>query len=135
VPPVDPRHALGRRAEAAAAAALERAGYRLRARRFRTRAGEIDLVVEADDVLVFVEVKARSGAGYGRPAEAVDRTKRARLAAAAQVYLQQSRATEHTCRFDVVEVHADRDGALSVDHIVDAFRPAAGDRLRGRRSR
>ena len=132
---MDPRHGLGQRAEDAAAAALEAAGYRLRARRFRTRLGEIDLVAEdRAGTVVFVEVKARSGSGYGEPAEAVDRRKQARLARAAEVYLQARGALERACRFDVVAVRAEPDGRLVVEHLVDAFRPAA-DRGGYRRSR
>lgn len=131
----DPRQALGRRAEALAAELLEASGYRVLARRFRTRAGEIDLVVDTDQLLVFVEVKARSGPGFGRPAEAVDRGKRARMTAAALAFLQRAGAAERTCRFDVVEVRAEPDGRLVAEHIVDAFRPAAAPGRRERRSR
>jgi len=106
------------------------------ARRFRTRHGEIDLVVETDEILVFVEVKARSGVGYGRPAEAVDRTKRARMASAAEAYLQRATAFDRTCRFDVVEVRVDRrTGRLLVEHLADVFRPAGTRDGAGRRSR
>jgi putative endonuclease len=102
------------------------------ARRFRTRAGEIDLVVETGDLLVFVEVKARSGPDWGRPADAVDRTKRARLCAAAEAYLQRALAHERPCRFDVVEVRVGPDGRLAIDHLVDAFRPEGARRPRSR---
>ncbi len=133
---MDPRHELGQRAEDAAARVLEDAGYRLRARRFRTRLGEIDLVAEdRAGTFVFVEVKARSGSGYGEPLEAVDRRRQARLARAATLYLQARGALERACRFDVVSVRAEADGRLAVEHLVDAFRPEADRGGYARRSR
>ena len=132
----DPRQSLGRRAEDAAAVALESAGYRVRARRFRTRQGEIDLVVEdRAGTVVFVEVKARSGTGYGDPAEAVDHRKRARLSRAAEAYLQARGALERACRFDVVAVRSDPAGKLAVEHVVDAFRPESDRGWRRRPAR
>lgn len=112
---------LGTRGEAAAARHLESLGYRILDRRFRTRAGEIDLVAEEAGTLVFVEVKSRSGLGFGRPAEAVDRRKRARLARAASVYLAQRRLLERACRFDVLEVLKAPGGDLRCLLIKDAF--------------
>jgi putative endonuclease len=120
----DGRTGLGERAEDAAARHLEARGYRVRARRFRTRQGEIDLVVEdRSGTLAFVEVKARSGSGYGDPLQAVDRTKRERLALAADAYLVAFDLGDRPCRFDVVAVREDAAGRLAVEHVVDAFRP------------
>jgi putative endonuclease len=133
---MDPRHDLGLRAEDAAAKALEAAGYRVRARRFRTRLGEIDLVAEdRTGTVVFVEVKARSGSGYGEPLEAVDRRRQSRLARAATLYLQSCGALERACRFDVVSVRVAADGRLAIEHLEDAFRPEAERRGYDRRMR
>ncbi len=71
---------LGRRGEAIAARYLAGRGFRILQHRFRTRGGEIDLVAEEGETLAFIEVKTRSSAACGRPAEAVDRRKQARLA-------------------------------------------------------
>ena len=62
----DLRHSLGRLGEELAAAHLERLGYRVIARNYRTRFGELDLVATDDGVLVFCEVKARRGSGLAR---------------------------------------------------------------------
>jgi putative endonuclease len=91
-------------------------------RRFRLRGGEIDLIAEQDGVVVFVEVKTRSGAGFGRPAESVTVVKRHRLARVALAYLKRRGWLERRSRFDVVEVFAGAEGLKEVRHIRDAFR-------------
>ena len=108
--------AAGRSAEDAALARLKQSGLVLLERNYRARRGEIDLVMRDGDTLVFVEVRYRSGAGYGTAVETVDRRKRARLIAAAQSYLQQNR-WRRACRFDVVALQGAR-----LDWLRDAFR-------------
>jgi len=119
--PPDGRVDLGRRGEEAAGRHLVSLGYRILERRYRTRGGEIDLIARDGDAIVFVEVKTRSSLLCGRPAEAVDRRKRARIARAASLYLARRGAGEAACRFDVVEVIEEPAGALSVRLIRDAF--------------
>lgn len=70
---------LGRAGEDRAARHLEQLGYRVLDRNWRTRGGELDLVVAARDVLVIVEVKTRRTEEFGHPFEAIDARKRARL--------------------------------------------------------
>ena len=62
---MDHRQSLGKRGEDLACEELERRGYAIVDRRFRTRCGELDIVARDGDVLVFVEVKARSGSSFG----------------------------------------------------------------------
>ena len=112
---------LGRDGEAIAAGHLERQGLRILERGFRTRTGEIDLVAEDGGVLVFVEVKTRSGLGCGRPADAVDSRKRSRILRAAQLWLARHGSSEAPCRFDVVEVLSEDGSPARVHHIPDAF--------------
>ncbi len=121
-PRPDTRQRLGRDGEAAAEAALRRAGLRILERRFRMRLGEIDLIAEDGEVIVFVEVKTRRLAGYGRPAEAVTPRKQRRMARVALGYLQRTRRLDRPCRFDVVELLGPPGGELRARHIVDAFR-------------
>ena len=113
--------ALGRAGEDLAARHLERRGFRILERGFRTRDGEIDLVAADGDTVVFVEVKARSGSACGRPAEAVDGRKQRRLLRAARVWLHRHGATEAPCRFDVVEVLSRPGQEATAHHIADAF--------------
>ena len=92
------------------------AGLRLVARNWRCRLGEIDLIAEDGEVLVFAEVRMRRGWGYGGAAESITAAKQARIMAAARLYL--SRRPEAQCRFDVFLV----DGpAGDVKWIRDAF--------------
>lgn len=95
---------------------------RIVARRFRCRAGEIDLVAREGEVVVFVEVKTRSRARHGRPAESVTARKQARLGRVALFFLTRHGLLDATSRFDVVEVLPGPDGTLGVRHIPDAFR-------------
>ena len=77
----------------------------IRDRNFRGRSGEIDIVAEEAGHLCFVEVKGRSGAGFGAPEEAVTAGKQRRIARAALEYLARRRLPLSTpCRFDVVSV-------------------------------
>ncbi|MGH7932476.1 MAG: YraN family protein [Candidatus Binataceae bacterium] len=98
------RIALGRRGEAAAGRHLKRCGYRILARNFHVAGGEIDLIAMDRATLVFVEVKARSGAAAGLPEEAVDARKQGRIRRAAAIYAARNRAGTHEIRFDVVAI-------------------------------
>lgn len=116
----DPRHALGRRGEDAAAAFLGRRGMEVLARNVRTAFGEIDLVAMDGDVVVFVEVKTRRGAGA---LEAVDARKQRRLSRLALVFLARAGWLDRAARFDVVAVGPD--GACT--HVANAFDCAPGN--------
>jgi len=121
--PEDPRQRLGRQGEEAASELLESKGLRIVARRFRLRLGEIDLVAEQGDLVIFVEVKTRRNTRYGAPAEAVTAVKQRRIATVALAFLSRTGRLERRVRFDVVEVFADEHGIHRVHHIEDAFRP------------
>lgn len=100
-PRADARGRTGVDAEALAGRFLEAHGLTVLARNFRTRRGEIDLVARDGDTLVFVEVRLRRSAAFGGAAESITATKRARLVAAAQVYLLGQRG-DPPCRFDAI---------------------------------
>jgi putative endonuclease len=118
----DARAVRGRHGEAVAARYLLNQGYRILARGFRTRCGEIDLVAAEGDELVFVEVKSRASLQCGDPLEAVTVAKRRRILRAAALYLQSSGSWERPCRFDLVAVRWGPAGEEEVEHIRDAFR-------------
>jgi putative endonuclease len=115
------RQALGRAAEEAAAAFLQRAGLAVVARNVRFAEGEIDLVCRDAGVVVFVEVKCRRAGWDDAPAAAVSWHKQRRLTRLAQHYLKWRRLESARCRFDVVSVTLDARGALDVRHIRSAF--------------
>lgn len=91
----------GHAAEKLAAQFLQENGLRLLASNFRCRFGEIDLILQDGDVIVFTEVRLRSNANFGGAAASITNTKKAKIMRTAEAYLQQhnSRAP---CRFDVV---------------------------------
>ena len=98
----------GREAEELACDHLRQQGLRVAERNYRSPHGEIDLIMQERDTLVFVEVRYRSNADFGTPAETVDRRKQARLRATAEHYLQNTpRASKKACRFDIVAITGD----------------------------
>ena len=109
----------GLAAEDSVARLYERRGYRMVARRWRSRAGEIDLVADDSDELVFVEVKkARS---FAAAAERIGRRQMQRIGLAAQDYLENSgRSILTNMRFDVALV----DAGGGVQLIENAFEAA-----------
>lgn len=116
------RAELGRRAERAAARYLQRRGLRLTAQNYRTRVGEIDLIMTDGSELVFIEVRYRSRADFGDGAASVDLKKQQRLARAARHYLMRWSSDETPCRFDVVSVSR-TNYLLRFEWIQDAFTP------------
>ena len=117
----DPRQALGRAAEDAAAAQLARAGFRVVERNVRLGHGEIDLVCRDGDVVVFVEVKCRRATWGDSPAAAVSWYKQRRLTRLAEHYLKWRRLEGARCRFDVVSVTVDATGRSAIAHVRNAF--------------
>jgi putative endonuclease len=100
---------------------LKNAGYRIRDRNVRMKVGEIDIIAEEKGVLCFIEVKGRSGTGFGLPAEAVTLEKQRRIYRAAEIYLQRERLGESICRFDIVSI-LDLAEGRRVEIFRDAFR-------------
>ena len=120
--PVDPRADLGRRGEDAALDVYAGRGYRLVARNWRVRSGEVDLVLgRRDGTLVFCEVKTRSGDAFGGGYEAVTREKQRKLRALAELFLATCRPPPEHVRFDVASVALRRRGPPSVEVFEDAF--------------
>lgn len=98
------RQDLGKRGEEIAVHELERRGYAILARRYRTRYGEIDIVARDAETTVFVEVKARATCEFGTAAEAVTPWKQRRLARMASDYIARHGLDRRPCRFDVVAI-------------------------------
>lgn len=109
--------------EAIAAEYLKKKHYRLISTGYRTRFGEIDLIVCNRQFLVFVEVKLRKTDQFAQAKEFVDLRKQSRLITTAEIYLSQN-PTELQPRFDVIEVYAP-DGVNTknpvINHLEDAF--------------
>jgi putative endonuclease len=113
--------ALGRSGEELACEELARRGYAILARRYRTRAGEIDIVARHGDVLVFTEVKTRRSVKCGVPTEALTIAKRRQVAAMAADWLARHRVRAVRCRFDVVSVVLRPGSEVRIEVFPDAF--------------
>ena len=94
----------GKRGEELAAAYLVEAGYRIVERNYRCTFGEIDIVAEEGETLVFVEVKSRRSAAYGDPLLAVGCRKQKKISRISLHYLADKGLRQRPARFDVVAV-------------------------------
>jgi putative endonuclease len=106
----DRRQSLGVLGENLACAELQRRGYAILERRYRTRFGEIDIIARDGKTIVLVEVKARLTDDFGGAAAAVTAWKQRRVAAMAVDYLARHRLHDCPCRFDVVAIDIDSTG-------------------------
>ena len=106
---------IGREGEDTAARMLRRDGYKILARNYRCRHGEIDIVAFEDGEYVFVEVKTRTSDAKGSGAEAVTPTKQRKLARVAEQYMAERGIDGCPCRFDVVAVTA---GGGEADEVI-----------------
>ena len=89
---------------------LKKRGYRIRETNFRCRAGEIDIVAQQKDYLVFVEVRTKSSLGFGTPEESITQRKKEKLVALALAYINAHQNLPPLCRIDVVAVEVDQKG-------------------------
>jgi putative endonuclease len=116
------RSGRGALAETAAARYLEHQGYRILQKNYRSRWGEIDLIAEDCDCLVFIEVRSRRGAGFGLPQETVNWAKQQKVRQMAVRYLKEKGLWQKNCRFDVIGVLFDHnDNIKALELIRDAF--------------
>lgn len=116
------RQALGRWGEKLAESYLMDKGLRFITRNFRSEFGEIDLVFEDENGLVFVEVKTRIGKLFGFLEEAVDKNKQKHLIESAQYYLQKHVEGELDWRIDVIAILKREKGLFNIEHFEDAIR-------------
>ena len=96
-------------------------GYEVLQRNFRCRQGEIDIIARQNECLVFVEVRTKRGREFGTPEESVTASKKEKLIALAEAYLQTLVSPPLSWRIDVVAVELAPDGAVSrLEHIENA---------------
>lgn len=113
----------GRWGERQAVRYLKARRYDIRGQRVRVgKHDEIDILAQLRDIMVFVEVKTRKNEAFGRPAAAVNATKRKRLSRAAVHYLRKHKITSGFIRFDIIEVIGAPGGSPpEIRHIENAF--------------
>lgn len=108
--------------EMTAADFLQKEGYLLRERNWRCRSGEIDIIAENEGLLVFVEVRSRSGTAYGTATESVNARKQAQVRNVAAIYMHIKGLQDWPVRFDVIAVQLLPNGKAQVtEHICAAF--------------
>ncbi len=116
------RQAIGEQTEQLACQHLQRHGLRLIDKNYRCRLGEIDLIMQDVDSLVFVEVRYRRSAYFGSAEATVDLRKQKKLVKTAMYYLMWHKVSERTpCRFDVVAINSCVGCVSEISWIKDAF--------------
>ena len=110
----------GELGERIAARWLEKTGWKILARRYRSGRRDIDVVAERDGLIAFVEVKARTGAEFGSPVEAVHRRKQRELTKSAQTWIDRHGRSGESYRFDVMGVLL-KEKRVFVRHVPGAF--------------
>jgi putative endonuclease len=104
------RQEVGKQGEEAAQKFLKKRGYRIRETGFRCRHGEIDIIAQKKDYLVFVEVRTKSNLDFGTPEESITQTKKERLIASALTYTTTHENLPPLWRIDVVAIELDEKG-------------------------
>lgn len=115
------RKKLGRQGEDRAVAWLKKNGYRILDQNYYTRYGELDVICEKNQEIIFVEVKTRRSDRYGSPEEAVTYRKIQHMKHAALLYLNEKNVPCRGLRFDVIAIRMSADGNEVINHIENAF--------------
>lgn len=113
-------------AERAAARYLQLKGHTILTCNYTRPTGEVDIISQDGDTLVFTEVKYRADLDHGTPGQAVNAAKQRHIIRTAMLYLQSTERYDADCRFDVVEVWKRPDGQIAVHHIPGAFQADRG---------
>ncbi|MEW5900757.1 MAG: YraN family protein [Acidobacteriota bacterium] len=115
------RRSLGRSGEEEAVAFLKRKKFKILGRGFRFHRGEIDIVAQDKETLVFVEVKTRRKPDFGRPEESVTPSKQNQIRKLAAAYMAINNLHHAPCRFDILSLLGDDQEGYEILHITDAF--------------
>ncbi len=115
---------LGAKGEEVAVSYLKSKGYRIVERNYRIRFGEIDIIAEQGDDLVFIEVKTRSGTLFGSPFESVTKQKQKQLSKVALEYISKQGFHDRPARFDVVGIELQKGSEMFQDAAVELLQNA-----------
>ena len=111
----------GNNSEEIAVSFLEKNHYLIRERNFSCRIGEIDIIAEENQELVFVEVRSKSYESFGRAIETINRKKQKKIRRVAEYYLMKYGLENRFCRFDVVGIDKNEKGEREIELIKAAF--------------
>lgn len=113
---------LGNEGEEIAIDYLINSGYKILDRNFRCKTGEIDIIIEDNEIIAFVEVKTRSTNQFGNPSEAVGYGKQRKIVRTALMFIMKNKLSDRMSRFDVLEIiKSDNLSQSYINHIKDAF--------------
>ena len=121
------RQLFGHAAEDLAERHLRRKGYRIRGRNVRLPGGELDIVAQSGELIVFVEVKARRTDRCGGAPYAITGRKEQRVIKLAAQYMARHDMVTQSCRFDVVLCQGNPDRSVDINHIENAFEVSSRD--------
>ena len=107
---------LGTQGESVAVKFLKDKKYKILKQNFITKIGEIDIIAQTKDIIVFVEVKARKSVRFGYPREAINLAKQNKIRTVATQYLLANKLMNSKVRFDCIEVLCDQ-----ITHIENCF--------------
>jgi len=113
------RQEVGKLGEKEARKFLKKRGYRIRETNFRCRHGEIDIVAQKKDWLVFVEVRTKSNLDFGTPEESITQAKKERLVASALTYTSTHQDLPPLWRIDVVAIELDDKGQTTRIELIE----------------
>jgi putative endonuclease len=111
---------LGKFGEESAIDLLKNNGYRILARNYKTKLGEIDIIARDKDTVCFIEVKTRHSDRFGLPQEAISRSKQRHIAKVALMFLKENNLLDKRARFDVISIMHSEDTS-KLDLIKNAF--------------
>ncbi len=106
----------GKKGEERAKKFLEDRGYKILFQNYRTRCGEIDLICEEGETLVFVEVRQKRGGKFGTPIESIDQRKIEKIKKTAEIFLSEKGIFNREIRFDFLAISGEK-----IELITDAF--------------
>ena len=115
-----PAPSIGQQGEQMAANFLEDKSYTILERNYRFGKGEIDIIAEKDQMLIFVEVKTKKFGDFGDPINWVRRSKQLQIGRIARGFLFEREITDRDCRFDVITLNW-QEGGFKINHLENAF--------------
>ena len=113
------RRELGNTGEKLARDFLKKKGYKIREANYRCREGEIDIVAEKKGCLIFVEVRTKTGTGFGSPEESVTFAKKEKIIASALTYMSEHQNLPEFWRIDFVAVELNRNGKATRIELIE----------------
>jgi len=124
---LSPSQSFGQSAENLAEQMLQKKGYRILERNVRVGGGELDLIAQHHETLVFIEVKGRRTNQFGGAPYAIDARKKRQIIKLASYYLSQHGLSNQLCRFDVILISGTNQDSPKLTHLEQAFEVSSSD--------